>query len=193
MQVIYSHFFPSILQSEYHIFGWHNVNKIGKLIKSKLVNIKTLTSAAIMQAHCFQCLIYLKKERQLFYEYIGHSEDINECRYQAPATVMELTNIGRQLVNMDSKILLLFFFQFKKTMKYSSITAQLGTLFNAYCKSKRGNYSKYNQNLYDQYPSQRKSQQRKSIPYSVVSSLNRRKIIQNISCCLSFSTKIISI
>ena len=48
MQVIYSHFFPSILQSEYHIFGWQNVNKIGKLIKSKLVNIKTLTSAAIM-------------------------------------------------------------------------------------------------------------------------------------------------
>ena len=116
MQVIYSHFFPSILQSEYHIFGWQNVNKIGKLIKSKLVNIKTLTSAAIMQAHSFQCLIYPKKERQLFYKYIGHSEDINECRYQAPATVMELTNIGRHLVNMDSKILLLFFFNLKRLL-----------------------------------------------------------------------------
>ena len=85
--------FASILQSEDHVSDWHAVNTMCKVIKSQLANIKPLTATANRHrlSTLFAMLDMPRKERQLFYKNMGHSQDINECRYQVPPAITKLT------------------------------------------------------------------------------------------------------
>ena len=70
--------FASILQSEDEVYGCHAVNRMCKMIKSQLANIKTLFATA--NRHHVSTLFAVsdmpRKERQLFYKHMGHYEDI---------------------------------------------------------------------------------------------------------------------
>ena len=84
------HVFASILQSEDDLYGCHAVNRMCKMMKLQLANTKTLTATA--NRHHVSTLFAMsdmpRKERQLFYKHMGHSEEISECRYQTPAAIM---------------------------------------------------------------------------------------------------------
>lgn len=101
--------FPS-LSSENHVSGWHAVYKMCNHIKERLENVKTLTATA--NRHRVSTLFAMQdlpnQDREWFYRHMGHSEATNECRYQAPPAIMELTKVAKHLVNIDSKPLQLF-------------------------------------------------------------------------------------
>ena len=88
-----SYVFASILQSVYHVSDWHAVNTMCKVIKSQLATIKTLTATANRHrpSTLFAMLDMPRKERQLFYKNMGHSQDINKGRYQVPPAITKLT------------------------------------------------------------------------------------------------------
>ena len=67
--------------------------------------MKTLTATANRHrvSTLYSMLDLPSEERQWFYKHMGHSENINQYRYQAPPAIMELTKVAKHLVNMDGK------------------------------------------------------------------------------------------
>ena len=56
----------------------------------------------LMQALEITYITY--KDREWLYKHMGHSEEINQCRYQAPPAIMELAKVAKHLVEIDGKI-----------------------------------------------------------------------------------------
>lgn len=100
--------FPSIQKSEHHVSGWHAVHKMCKLVEPRLINLKTLTATSNRHrvSTLFAMLDVSPKDREWFYKHMGHSEEINQCRYQAPPAIMELTKVAKHLVEIDGKIVI---------------------------------------------------------------------------------------
>ena len=42
-----------------------------------------------------------KSERDMFYEHMGHSKEINQHIYQAPPGIMEILKVGKHILNID--------------------------------------------------------------------------------------------
>ena len=42
-----------------------------------------------------------KKDRELYYKHMEHSEKINATIYQAPLAVKEVTNVGKHILKID--------------------------------------------------------------------------------------------
>ena len=42
------------------------------------------------------------RDRELFYEHMGHSQAINQNIYQAPPVLLEITKVGQYLIDLDN-------------------------------------------------------------------------------------------
>lgn len=106
--------FPSLGNSENHVSGWHAVHKMSDVIKEQLENVKALTATSNRHrvSTLFAMLDLPRQDREWFYKHMGHSEAINQCRYQAPPAIMELTKVAKHLVDMDGKYSLFKRFSF---------------------------------------------------------------------------------
>ncbi|XP_065652453.1 uncharacterized protein LOC136079814 [Hydra vulgaris] len=88
-------------QSEGYTSGWHSVhNIISVLSLKKPENIKA-TSNRHRVSTLFSNLDLPKKDRELFYKHMGHSAAINEGTYQVPPALMEITKVGKHLLDFD--------------------------------------------------------------------------------------------
>nr|XP_047129975.1 uncharacterized protein LOC124809955 isoform X4 [Hydra vulgaris] len=94
--------FASSKGSEYHVLGWHVVNKIC----SKLVLKSPKDIIATKNRHristLFASLDVEEKDKELFYSHMGHSEKMNQDFYQAPLALLELTRVRKQLMKIDA-------------------------------------------------------------------------------------------
>ena len=98
--------FPSIMLSENHVSGWHSVRKMTLSIQDKLQSINTLTATTNRHrvSTLFATMDLPKKDREWFFQHMGHSEEINLSIYQAPPAIMELTKVGKHLIDMDGML-----------------------------------------------------------------------------------------
>ena len=93
--------FANTKYSEDHASGWHSLHRIiGKLSLKEPEKIKS-TSNRHRLSTILASMDISKKDRALFYKHMGHSEKINQTIYQAPATVMEVTGVGKHLQMID--------------------------------------------------------------------------------------------
>ena len=93
--------FPSTRNSIDHVSGWHSFHYIcNDLVLVDPQNMKA-TSNRHRVSTIYAALDVPPAERQYFYKHMGHSEQINMDIYQAPLAVMEVTKIGKALLNID--------------------------------------------------------------------------------------------
>ncbi|XP_057296083.1 uncharacterized protein LOC130629325 isoform X2 [Hydractinia symbiolongicarpus] len=97
-----NYLFASTRKSEGHTSGWHAVhNIIEKIDLKKPDNIKA-TSNRHRVSTLYAALHIPKSDRDWFYKHMGHSRAINEGTYQAPPALMEITKVGKQLLQIDA-------------------------------------------------------------------------------------------
>ena len=96
--------FPSTQGSKNHVSGWHALHNICIKIKVKLQhsNKLTATSNRHQVSTLFAMLDLPLRDRELFYEHMGHSQATNQNVYQAPPALLEITKDGRHLVDLDN-------------------------------------------------------------------------------------------
>lgn len=101
--------FANTKNSEDHASGWHSLHRIIKKLPLKEPNKIKSTSNRHRISTILASLDISDKDRALFYKHMGHSEKINQTIYQAPATVMEVTGVGKHLQMIDSGNYILLF------------------------------------------------------------------------------------
>lgn len=96
-----NHVFSNTKNSEDHTSMWDSLHKtktkvtISRTRKNK-VNIKQASS---QHNACFNG--YTKKDRELFYKHMEHSEKIKARIYQAALAVKEVTNYGKHILKIE--------------------------------------------------------------------------------------------
>ena len=94
--------------SEDHTSGWHSLKRIcDKLPWKHPEKIRSSTNRHRLST-ILASMDLTQQEREKVYSHLGHSEKINQTIYQAPPAVMEITTVGKQLVEIDEG---LHFFQ----------------------------------------------------------------------------------
>ena len=102
-----TYLFASTQGSVEHTSGWHAVHNVcDKLPLEKPKNMKA-TSNRHRVSTLFASLDLPKKDRKLFFKHMGHSEAINEDTYQVPPALLEITKVGKHLLQIDSGMYLL--------------------------------------------------------------------------------------
>ena len=96
-----SYLFASTRHSEVHVSGWHALNNVcSKLHLKEPAKMKS-TSNRHRVSTLFAALDLSKAERNHFYKHMEHSQAINQQIYQAPLAVVEVTKIGKRLLDID--------------------------------------------------------------------------------------------
>ncbi|XP_065651046.1 uncharacterized protein LOC136079248 [Hydra vulgaris] len=87
----------------YHVSGWHALHFICTKIKDKLKYPNKLTATANRKrvSTLFAIMDLPPQDRELFYQHMGHSKDINQNVYQVPPALLEITKVGRHLINIE--------------------------------------------------------------------------------------------
>ena len=93
--------FASTRNSEDHISGWHSLHNVADSLPLKDPAIIKSTSNRHRVSTLFAAMDLSKTERQYFYKHMGHSEEVNKQVYQAPLAMMEITKIGKRLLDID--------------------------------------------------------------------------------------------
>ena len=88
--------FPSTLQSEGHVSGWHAISRVCQRagVQEKMI---TATKMRHLTSTMYASLDIAEEKRSAFYKHMGHSRDINEHIYQAPVAEIELRQVGTVL------------------------------------------------------------------------------------------------
>ena len=93
--------FANTRYSEDHTSGWHSLKRIcDKLPLKHPEKIRSSTNRHRLST-ILAAMDLSQQERERVYSHLGHSEKINQTIYQAPPAVMEITTVGRQLVDID--------------------------------------------------------------------------------------------
>ena len=92
---------PSTQGSDAHVSGWHVINGICQKIDLKSTETITATKQRHRVSTIFASLELPDKERQSFFDHMGHSADVNINIYQAPPAITEITKVGRYLSVID--------------------------------------------------------------------------------------------
>ncbi|XP_069108879.1 uncharacterized protein [Argopecten irradians] len=92
--------FPNTMNSEKHIKGWHAVDSV--CTRASISKTITATSMRHRASTIYAGLDIPEGERQLFYQHMGHSEQMNKNVYQCPLAVQEVTKVGKFLSNLDA-------------------------------------------------------------------------------------------
>ena len=109
--------FANTRASKDHTSGWHSLHRImDKLQLKHPEKIKSTTNRHRLST-IMASMDLTEQDRESVYAHMGHSETINQTIYQAPPAVIELTRVGRRIVEIDegnyfeSMISVLMFFQ----------------------------------------------------------------------------------
>ena len=94
--------FASSQGSDSHVSGWHVVSGICKSLLLKSTGDLIATNNRHRISTLFASLDVSKKDRELFYSHMGHSEKMNTDIYQAPLALLEITKVGKHLMQIDS-------------------------------------------------------------------------------------------
>ena len=94
--------FPNTKGSEDHTSGWHSLHRIMDQLPLKEPKKIKSTSNRHRISTILASMDITKQVRALFYKHMGHSEKINQTIYQTPAAVMELTHVGRHILEIDN-------------------------------------------------------------------------------------------
>ena len=106
-----NYLFASTRNSDDHVSGWHSLHNICAALPLKnAANIKS-TSNRHRISTLFAAMEMSKAERAYFYKHMGHTESINEQVYQAPLTLMEITKIGKSLLDIDKGMTVIAIFE----------------------------------------------------------------------------------
>ena len=96
-----NHVFSNTKNSEDHTSGWHSLHRLKqKLPLAEPEKIKS-TSNRHRLSTILASMDIPKKDRELFYKHMRHSEKINATIYQAPLAVKEVTNVGKHILKID--------------------------------------------------------------------------------------------
>ncbi|XP_071830672.1 uncharacterized protein [Apostichopus japonicus] len=87
--------------SNNHVSGWHALNGVCDDAGIDSTSNLTATKNRHRISTIYASLEIPEKERALFFKHMGHSADINENIYQAPAAIMEVVRVGKQLQQID--------------------------------------------------------------------------------------------
>ena len=93
--------FPFTSFSSDHASGWHSMRNVVNAIDAQKPSSVTATKIRHRTSTLFSYLITSQKEKQNFYDHMGHSADINRDIYQAPPAVSTILDVGRRLQNFD--------------------------------------------------------------------------------------------
>ena len=96
-----TYLFPSTRESENHVSGWHAMRNICESLTLKDPENLKSTANRHRISTLFAAMDISKSDRQYFYKHMGHSENTNKNIYQAPLALMEITKIGKHLMNID--------------------------------------------------------------------------------------------
>ena len=92
--------FASTQQSESHASGWHCIDDI--LTRLSLKGTINATRNRHRVASLLSKLELSEQERKLVYQHFGHSQNINENVYQAPAGSLQLQTTAQRLLQINS-------------------------------------------------------------------------------------------
>lgn len=93
--------FPCIQNSSGHVMGWHAVSAVCQAAQVKDKSRMTSTKNRHRVSTLFAAMDLPSKEKEAFFEQMGHSRDVNESIYQAPKEVTEITKVARGLQQID--------------------------------------------------------------------------------------------
>ena len=93
--------FASIQDSLNHVSGWHAVNSVCTKVDIKDKIRLTATKNRHRVSTIFAALDLSENDRNLFYQHMGHSKEVNQAIYQAPPALMELMKVGKHLKRID--------------------------------------------------------------------------------------------
>ena len=96
--------FPSCHNSEKHCSGWHSLTNVCD--KLPIINKSRLTGTTNRhRLSTLMAAINLSDlEKSLVLKHFGHSKDINENIYQAPAAHQQILSTGKHLLAIDTGI-----------------------------------------------------------------------------------------
>lgn len=84
-----NYLFPCIQNSSTHVMGWHAVSAVCQAAQIKDKGRFTSTRNRHRVSTLFAAMDLPSKERDAFFQHMGHSQVINENIYQAPLAVQE--------------------------------------------------------------------------------------------------------
>ena len=93
--------FASTQDSDNHVSGWHAINSVAREAGVKDTTRLTATKMRHRISTLYAALDVPESQRHVFYQHMGHSENINKNVYQAPLSVLELTHVGKHLETFD--------------------------------------------------------------------------------------------
>ena len=96
-----AYLFPSCQQSEKHCSGWHSLTNVCDKLPVKDKSRLTGTSNRHRLSTLIAALNLTDFERDLAYKHFGHSKEMNETVYQAPAAHMQIMSTGKHLLDID--------------------------------------------------------------------------------------------
>ncbi|XP_065671163.1 uncharacterized protein LOC136089256 [Hydra vulgaris] len=94
--------FASAQDSDAHISGWYVVHELCNGLPLKNPNDIIATNNRHRISTLFASLDVPKRDRELFYSHMGHSEQMNINFYQAPLALEEITKVGKHLLAIDA-------------------------------------------------------------------------------------------
>ena len=94
--------FPSTLQSEGNVSGWHTISRVCSKagVEQSLI---TATKMRHLASTMYANLDIPDAKRSAFYKHMGHSSTINENIYQAPLAEVEVLEVGSILKQFGNK------------------------------------------------------------------------------------------
>ena len=93
--------FASTQLSDYDASGWHAFKDVCSKLELKRPELMNATKNRHRVSTLYAALELPERDRKLFYDHMGHSEDVNRDVYQAPLALMGITRIGKQLLDFD--------------------------------------------------------------------------------------------
>jgi len=89
------------VQSDNHCSGWHSLTNVCDKLPIKHKERLTGTSNRHRLSTLIAALNLSDIERDLVYKHFGHSKDMNERVYQAPAAHLQMVTTGKHLLAID--------------------------------------------------------------------------------------------
>ena len=96
--------FANTKSCEDHTSGWHSLHRLMEKIDLKHPHKIKSSSNRHRLNTILASMDPSQEERARFYSHMGHSAKINETIYQAPPAVMELTQVGKHIMEIDQGI-----------------------------------------------------------------------------------------
>ena len=93
--------FPMTMNSLDHASGWHCVHEVCEAADVQSPNRLTATKMRHRASTLYAMLEVPERERQAFYNHMGHSEEVNRNVYQAPMSLTEICKVGGYLDHID--------------------------------------------------------------------------------------------